>query len=253
MPKAPALSKRSSSSALKKWAAGEVRLKIAEMKSKLMSGITDLQIAEEMKLDVQDYNALKREMYESDKFELAGKNSEEVFIDYRLRQEGCIKDLEVMVNSFKVTKQYNAMVGAVRAKSDILDKIILRGQEFGVLEKVPERKMVIAGVMVAALSNDELRAAVAKETIGMAEVLKKYGDSDILGKPLKTAAEAALLPTALPPGEAIVEAAPVYVPKFSETMKPKEAAGGLSKVAGGKATAAAKATPKKALPFSLAE
>lgn len=252
-PPAPVGSHLIGKSVFRTWTAGELRLKVADLRSRLQTGLSDLQCAEEMTLCETDYNALKREMYAADKLEMSAKNSEEVFIDYRMRQEGCIKDLETMVKTFKETKQYNAMVGAVRAKSDIIDKIVARGQEFGVLEKVPEKKLVVAGVLVAGLSNDELRATVAKESMGMSEMFKKYSDGGILSLPepkKRTAADAALLPTAK------VVDAEVVKPKFNAGLRPKESVGGLAKAAGGKAAVEAKKAPtatKPKLPFSLGE
>lgn len=248
---APALAKRAKVRDLKKFSATELRMKIAEIKSKLGTGMSDIQVAEEMGLPTKDYNALKRELYQQDKLEMSSKNSEEVFIDYRMRQEGCIKDLEKMIQTFSTTKQYNAMVGAVKAKSDIIDRIVARGQEFGVLEKVPEKKQIIAGVLVAGMTNDDLRARVAKEAIGMSEAFKKYGEGDILSLPApKTAAAAAILPKK--PSATTVEAEAVK-PAFTAGLRPKEAVAGISKVAGGKATAAAKAAKVSAPPFSLTE
>lgn len=237
------LASKSGGSPMRAWSAVELRLMIAELKAKLSSGLSEIQVAEEMSLDTQQYNALKREMYNADKLEMASKNSEEVFIDYRLRQEGCIHDLETMTKTFKETKQYNAMVGAIRAKSDIIDRIVQRGQEFGVLEKVPEKKQIVAGILVAGLSNDELRMKVARETIGMNELLKTYGDGDILS-----------LPDPAAPKTITVTAEPTHglpVPKFNAGMKPKTTTGGLTKAAGGKAAVAArKIVPP---PFSLAD
>ena len=228
--------------AAKKWSVLELRLKVAELKAHLSTGMSEIQIAEEMGLDAPEYNELKREMYNADKLEMAGKNSEEVFIDYRLRQEGCIKDLETMVKEFTKSKQYNAMVGAIKAKSDIIDRIVARGQEFGVLEKVPEKKQIVAGVLVAGLSNEEIRARVAKQTVGMSEMLKKYGDGDILSlpDPVKT----------LPPSTSTVTVEPVK-PAFNAGLKPKTTVGGAAKAIGGKAAVAS----KKILPppFSLAD
>lgn len=224
----------------KRWKAAEIRTKMAEMRALLATGKDDVAVAIEMGIDNLAYNALKREMYLQDKADINSKSVEEVFIDYRLKQQGCINDLEEMITAFKMTKQYNAMVGAVRAKSDIIDKVIARGQEFGLIEKVPEKKLMVAGVMVAGLSTDELRGFITKQLSGLKGLVDKYGTTDILGAP--AAVPAALLPGpgSSPASRATVPAAAkTTAPAFTGMGKPFRAAGGLSKVAGAKAKAAA--------------
>ena len=226
------------SSALKKWSASEIRMKIAELRSHLSADKSDLSICEEMSIDLNDFANLKNEMYRVEKIDLHGKSTDEVYVDYVLVQKGCIRDLNGAMEMFKATKQLNALVGAIRARSDIYDKIIQRGQEFGVLEKVPEKKMVIGGLLVAGLDNKELRAHIAKELNSLSEITKKYGDTDITGAPISMGAAAAAgvvvpAPLALPaPSSETIDA-----PAFSGKGRPKASIGGLSKAAGGKATA----------------
>lgn len=233
----------------KKWGAHKLRQEIAKLKALLAGGSSDLDAEIEMGLDHVVYLALKREMYAQDKIDLHGKSTEEVFIDYRLAQEGCIKELNGMISKFETSRQYNAMVGAVRAKADIYDRIIARGQEFGVLEKVPEKKQVIAGVMVAGLDNNELRQTIAKLLVDVDGITKKYGAVDMLGNPVEvTAALPATTGSSLVTASAVAAAAKevASAPKFSGTGKPSKAASGLSKAAGGKARVVAAREAAKA-------
>jgi len=107
---------------------------------------------------------------------MRGRTTEEVYVDYTLKQTQNIKDLTRMLGAFEETKQHAAMVGAVRARSDILDKIIAKGQEFGFIEKKPETK-VIAGVIVSQLSTHELRKAIAGELGQLEKLMSDFGDA----------------------------------------------------------------------------
>jgi hypothetical protein len=91
-----------------------------------------------------------------------------------------LKDLDGMIESFKTTKQYNAMVGAVRARSEILDKLIEKGQEFGLVHKMPDRKEIVAGILVADLTNKELKQMITAELSNLNGMMKRYGDKTIM-------------------------------------------------------------------------
>lgn len=232
----------------RKWKADEIRQLLAALRSHLALGKDDYAVAQEMKLTTAEYNALKREMYAQDKINVHSKSVEEVYTDYCLRQEQNITDLANLVNELKTTKQYNAVVGAIRAKSDILDKTIKLGQEFGLLEKVPEKKQVVAGVMVAGLETEELRALVQKLAADVGGLALRYGDADFMSAkpaPLLTAGTSA--PTPAPASAAVVPAAvkPVAaypkpsLPTFGGKGKPARTAAGPAKAAGPKAARAA--------------
>lgn len=215
----------------KRWGSEVLRLKIAELKAHLGEGKDDLQVAEEMALSTGEYNELKSAMYEWETTDLHDKAAEEVYIDYTLRQKQCIKDLDGMIAEFRRTKQFNAMVGAVRAKSDIIDKLIAKGQEFGILEKAPEKKQIVAGIMVAELSNEQLRSVITKELLGLDALAKRYGEVDMSTAPLLLA-EPSKLPAVIPSSGG------------SAPGRPSFATGGAAKAAGGHATAVARSKAK---------
>lgn len=233
--------------ALRRWTPGALRLLLATLRAHLYTETEDVKIAELMDLETADYNALKAEMYAQDKAHISGQTAEDVFIDYRIRQEGVIRDLDTVAKNDKTPAA--AVVGALRAKSDIIDKVILRGQEFGLIDKVPEKKMVVAGVLVASLPMNDLRSMILKQTKGLESLLKKYGDGDMAEEidvtPALPAARTASLPAkgaARPTieGESVEEPSPeaLPVPKFSDLSKTGKATGGILKSKGGKATVA---------------
>lgn len=188
-------------------------------------GHSDGEIAEGMSLSAAAYNELKRELFRQETAAIYAQSTEEVFLEYAWKQNQCVTDLDVMINGFKTTKQYNALVGAVRAKSDIIDKIVKTGQDMGVLERAPERKMILHGVAVANLDNNGLRKLIAQELSGLSAVMSRFGDQNIMGEPITVTAEPAAVPSAFP-------ALPAG-PSFTGQGKPPEARGGKGKAAGG--------------------
>jgi hypothetical protein len=241
--------------------ADQLRKMIAELKSHLAMGTPDIDIADEMGLDTDQYRLLKREMYNRERADL-GKTTEEFYIDWRLRQEGVIAELDAMVNYYTPRKvkveeggdntmlvdqfsgkrydgQPSAIVGALRAKSDILDKIVKVGQEFGILEKAPEKKVVIGGLAVANLSTEELRKTIVQAVVGLKQISARYGDTDVLGNALPS--PPALKAPAVIDAHAVVRPA---APKFTDKGKPKEATGGRAKAAGANVVNRQKSTTK---------
>jgi hypothetical protein len=242
--------------------AAELRTLIAELKTHLALGESDLDIAEAMGLDADRYRSLKLQMYNRERTDL-GKTTEEFYIDYRLRQEGVIAELDRMVRYYtpqavKVEEggdntmmadqfsaqryggQPSAIVGALRAKSDILDKIVKVGQEFGILEKIPEKKQVIGGFAIAQLSTEDLRRSIVEAVTGLKQLTARYGDTDVLGRPLVDA-----LPAPAVKDAELVPPAPA-APNFAGKGKPKMAAAGLAKAAGARAVNRKKATSSPA-------
>ena len=62
---------------------------------------------------------------------LQNSTTETIFLDYVLRQNQNIRDLDNVQKLFQGSRQFTALVGAVKAKAEILDKVIEKGQEFG--------------------------------------------------------------------------------------------------------------------------
>lgn len=185
----------------------------------LARGKTDKQIMKRMGLAAEDYDALKAAMFDAKADELRTKPTEHVYVQYLLDQAENVRDLTSMVKEFHKTKQYNAMVGAVRVRAEIYDKLIARGQEFGLIRKTPERKEIVAGVLVAELSNDELKKAVVGE-LGMLDALtKRFGDGDLM---------ALDLPAALHHGPALPAHSSQKIPKV-KSKKAKANAGKVHK------------------------
>ena len=207
----------------------ELKETIVTLYGMLCDGKSEEEIRDEMGVTAEDLEALREAMLNAKGDELRRKPTEHVYVEYMIAQSKNIRDLDYMVKDFKATRQYNALVGAVRAKSEILDKIVNKGQEFGIIEKRAERREVVAGVLVANLSNKELQNSIMGEIKELNRLMKGANvnvlDLEVPPTHYKTVEE----PKALEAPEA--EAAPSPAPAKAPSSK---------KPAGKPATAAAR-------------
>lgn len=180
-----AIKRPAQGSALKKhYTAAETRSLLYEMKLRLMEGDNDEEVMQLIGVtSVARYNELKRELYRQENAELQKKTTEDVYIEYMWNQQKCLKDLDDAIRGIP-ENQPNALIGAIRAKSEIHDKILKTGQDIGVIAKEPERKVVIHGHVIAQMDNVSLRKLIAQETNSLADAISKYGDVDMEGNPV---------------------------------------------------------------------
>lgn len=143
-------------------------------------GKTDDEIMDEMGLPAEDYRELKAAMFDAKADEFRAQPTEHRYVQYVIDQSQNVRDLTVMIESFKTTKQYNALVGAVRCRSEIYKGLIEMGQSFGILRKEPDRKMVIGGILVADLSNRQLKTTITEELKSLDGLMRRYGEKTIL-------------------------------------------------------------------------
>ena len=146
----------------------------------LCDGKNDKEVIDEMGLSAEQYEQLKAAMFDSKADEVRTRPTEHVYVEYLINQINNINDLTQMIELFKTTKQFNAMVGAVRARSEIYDKLIARGQEFNLIHKRPDRKEIVAGVMIGDLTNKDLKKLITGELGKLNKMMKRYGDKEMM-------------------------------------------------------------------------
>jgi hypothetical protein len=156
---------------------------IATMYSYRCDGLTDKETMDVMGLNADTYLYINTLMYEQQAEELKTKPREHSYIDYIIKQSENVKDLSKMIDEFKTSKQFGAMVGAVRARAEIYDKIIKTGQEFGIIEKTPERKEIMAGVAVVDMTSAKLKEMITTELKQLNVLMATHGDVDVLSLP----------------------------------------------------------------------
>jgi hypothetical protein len=163
-----------------KWTKDKVKEAVQAIFSRLEAGENELDIVTSMGISEDEYWVLRRKMLEQKSDELRKKPQEHVYVEYLINQSHNIRDLTDMIEEFRNTKQYNAMVGAIRARAEIHNMLVAKGQEFGLIKKTPDRKEIIAGVMVTNLSNEELKKEIVGQLKNLNELMRKHGDQNII-------------------------------------------------------------------------
>jgi hypothetical protein len=121
-----------------------------------------------------DYEPLLSRFYEQAESGFKSKNNLRIFLDYSTRQSQLIRDLERLKQALENRNWKNgqAYVGAVKAQSEILDKLISTGQELGLIQKIAEKFVVVGGMDVRDMDMKQLYAAIEEE-INEAQKLRK--------------------------------------------------------------------------------
>jgi len=152
---------------------------ITTIYARMAEGKMDDEIMVETGLAAEDYRKLKAAMFDQKADEIRARPTEHTYIQYMIDQAQNVKALSDMIEEFKTTKQYNAMVGAIRARSEIYDKLIDKGQEFGLIHREPDKK-IVGGFVVADLSNKQLKTMITGELQVLDKLMRRYGDRNIL-------------------------------------------------------------------------
>lgn len=147
------------------------------------SGESDDDIRAKFGMDLETYDRFAKECLLQEVERIQNKSVGEVYVEYVLAQKKCISDLEKMANRFDNVKHYSALVNSVKTRSDILDKIIKVGQDFGLLEKRPERKEIVAGVMIHKMDDEQLRTTILGELKNLEKMMNHFGDQTIIDLP----------------------------------------------------------------------
>lgn len=180
----------------KKLGDDEVRIRVALLRALMSAGDSDTAILEKTNWDPKALEILRKELYRAELIHV-DKPTEHIYVDYLIRQQDCIFDLNRLITrlmsatetievedngkrekiQIPAVKHATAVVGAIKAKADIHDRVLDRGQDLGLLHKAPERKEIIAGIAIAQVSTHDLRGEVASEIGKFQKLVQRYGDA----------------------------------------------------------------------------
>jgi predicted phage terminase large subunit-like protein len=96
---------------------------------------------------------LQAELYAEQEQVRTNRRPEDVFVEYCIRTEHNMGDLDDLLIEYRGSKQGSAMVGAIKAKQDLQDRVIKLGQELGLIKREPNRTLHA----VVDMSDPELR------------------------------------------------------------------------------------------------
>lgn len=146
----------------------------------MLAGATDDEIMDVTGLTPAEYQPVKRFMLEQRGALERARTPEERFAEYKIAMARNKRDLDDLVRNLDGKAQYNAVLGAIRLRSEIQRGEIEMGQTLGVIPKQAERKEIIAGVLVADMSDKELRAQIMEQTKLTAALSSRFGDGDLM-------------------------------------------------------------------------
>jgi len=149
----------------------------------LIDGSSDDDIMSVHGLDEETFRAAKKLMLDNKAAELRDKSREQVYVEYCMEQDHTMRAIDTLLNGLDAARQYNAVVGALRLRSEIVDKKINKGFEFGIIRKEPDRRELIGGVVITDLSDDELKKRIVATVAATKELVSKFGDKDMLALP----------------------------------------------------------------------
>lgn len=164
------------------------------------AGRTDAWIMDRFGLMPDEYFDMKHRAFRGQVEVFRRRSTEEIYAEYVFQQAACVRDLTDAAVAADTKRDIKALISAIKARSDIYDKIIKTGQDFGIIEKKAERREIALGVVLANLSDEDLRARISGELTGITDLMTKFGDKNLLD--LKPGKLHRKLP-ALPAGKAI--------------------------------------------------
>lgn len=163
-----------------KFTKAQLQEAIQSIYSAMIEGQSDEEAAAELGLEAEEFQKLKDAMYDSKSDELRTRPTEHTYVQYIIDQSRNIHDLTDMIADFKLSRNHAAMVGAVKVRSDIMDKLIKFGQEFGIIHKEAKKGELLVGHVVADMTNKQLKTAITAELSALNSLVKKYGDRGIV-------------------------------------------------------------------------
>lgn len=169
------------------FSAEEIRLAAEVVWDRLRRGDDELDIMAELELAPADFADLRRRAFGVGVAETVGKSAEDTFVEYLVAQNRCLRELSALSQKFLRKKkgkdgddedaymvtQPAAYVSAVRAKSEIYDKIVKYGQDLGLVKA--SKGGLVPGENFHDLTSKDLRAIVVRETAQLDALFRHFG------------------------------------------------------------------------------
>ncbi|KKN42113.1 hypothetical protein LCGC14_0716450 [marine sediment metagenome] len=161
------------------WTEKETEEKVSHYLVRTAAGDSDEDIRDELSITRPKLQQVKKEATSREVQVLRDQKPEEMFVSYRRDQMRLVKRLEDIAKTSKEGNQPAPQVAAVRAISDLYDRVIKTGQDMGVVEKVPDRSQVAGAFIFSDMSDAGLRKFVAGIAGQAAMLQDRYGSQNI--------------------------------------------------------------------------
>ena len=158
----------------------------------VVSGVPEqlMPVLASLGLDQEKLNALREQLIEKESKKVV-RPVQEAYAEYRLQIAAITRDLErvsraAMYPSKGGKKNYRVAVDALKAKAAVIDKMVLRGQELGVLPTASKNSKVqhSGAVLFATMSEPELIARMKELSDEKARIDKSFKEIPFTDLPI---------------------------------------------------------------------
>lgn len=147
---------------------------------RMVEGESDGDIIADLGISPQQFSVGKKFLLSTKGEEEERLHPKERFARYLIEQERNMNDLSDLIINLNSKTQYSVIAGAIRMRSDILNKIIDTGQTLGVISKEPERRVLVGGISVSDMKEGDLRRGVLEAIGGLGKMIERYGQGSNL-------------------------------------------------------------------------
>jgi len=155
-----------------------LRVALSKLRVCLVDKKKDDEICKDLGLTWEELLELKRKFYDGEAEILRGRSTEHTYVRYVLEQRQCMTDLDKVIK--KAHEGNSSYVSAVRAKSDILDRILKTGIELGLVQRLADGGGYAAGEAIKSMNNKEFRGYIIQEIQVLNQMMVRFGDTTIM-------------------------------------------------------------------------
>ncbi len=128
----------------------------AFVKQAIALNYTDTEICAALKCTGKKLQTYKSRVFTNEATVLNRMTQMEHFIEYKLKTMEVIKDIDVLVEKFRVGNNLMGLSSALKAKQDAIERLKGATQEVGLMDKKADEVKIIGGINMRELSQEEL-------------------------------------------------------------------------------------------------
>lgn len=172
--------------------AAEQRAQKERLRTLLSEGKSEAFCMSEMGILRQRFRVLKAEVFSDELEVLKTESAAETWVRYKLRQENCIEQLDMIIMgppypedkdeaavamwiAWMENSTTPARVSAIKTKSQLIDSILDKGQELGVLPKGPKEGDLLDGVEIENIDTEQLKKMAQEHSESLESLQKQQG------------------------------------------------------------------------------
>ncbi len=157
---------------------------LARVRSYVAAGESDHNICVELDVKPSELTTLKKRVFEQEATDVNSRTTVDTFVEYKLKMDRICDDLDGIHEGAAGARQYTAAMGALKAKAQIIDKVIDRGQELGLINRAAKKHEVLGGVAVAHLDDTQLLDKMKEIHRKTTSFITEYGEHSIGNLPV---------------------------------------------------------------------